>query len=63
VSLTETLSPGGVLLSGLQNCHQITSDTTIEFAISGGLKARKIIAWAEASLASRGPGRIRAWSV
>jgi hypothetical protein len=23
------------LVSGLQNCHQITSDTTIEFAISG----------------------------
>jgi hypothetical protein len=40
------------LFSGLENCHQITSDTTIEFAISGGLKARKVIAWAEASHAS-----------
>jgi hypothetical protein len=27
-------------------------DTTIEFAISEGLKARNVIAWAEASLAS-----------
>jgi len=29
----------GYLFSGLQNCHPITSDPTIEFAISGGLKA------------------------
>src|SRR4030095_15440163 len=37
----------------------VTSDTSIEFAISGGLKARNVIAWAEASHASEGPGRTR----
>jgi len=31
--------PRSYLPSGLQNCHPITSDPTIEFAISGGLKA------------------------
>src|SRR4030095_2424220 len=53
------LSKERCLFSGHQNCHQITSDTTIEFAISEGLKAPNVVAWAEASHASEGPGKIR----
>jgi len=39
----------GYLFSGLQNCHPITSDPTIEFAISGGLKAPQwySLGWSE----------------
>jgi hypothetical protein len=48
----KSIVPHWYLFSGLQNCHQIIADTTIEFAISGGLKARNVIAWAEASHAS-----------
>ena len=47
---------GGIYLADSRIVTPITSDTTIEFAISGGLKARNIITWASARGARFSPG-------